>query len=314
MIKRICLLAGYDRDGLIHDYVIYLIESLSRFSKVYYFCDNDLAPGERDKLTGLATICGARRHGRYDFGSWAEMIDTIGWDTIIQFDELILTNDSCYGPFHNLDDICEQMSRRDCDFWGMTGSREILTHIQSYFVIFKKSIIRDSCFQKFWKNIEIKEFYEDVVEAYEVGLSTLLLENKFSPSTYLSSSLHENLTTFPLTTVRDFGMPFVKVKCFRDPYIGSRERISLLFRYLRKADRRVAAMIARHQGAGFLARGMLAQKQENPVYFNYGFIRARAIRDNRLKIVLFNRWRVIVSLTPRQMRRLARLPFLHVRI
>jgi len=312
--RRICLFAGHDSKGVVHDYVVHLIEGLSRFSDVHYFSDNDLADPDREKLAGIATICGSHRHGRYDFGSWAKMIERLGWETIGEFDELILANDSCYGPFTDLAAICDDMTARSCDFWGMTGSREIAFHIQSYFIVFKRRVIADPDFRQFWTTIRQESRYEDIVEKYEIGLSRLLVGKGFVPSTHLRSKLNENLMIFPLTTVRDRGMPFVKVKCFRDPYIGSRERISLLFRFLRENHAPVARLIGRHQEAGFLSRAIIDQNREPPVYFNLGFARMRSIRGSRLKIILFDKWRIIIRLPLAWMKKLSRWRCLHVRL
>lgn len=313
MTKRISLVAGYDAKGVIHDYVIHLIRCLSAISQVYYFCDNDLADGESAKLEGLATICGARRHGRYDFGSWREMIDQIGWQAIAQFDELVLVNDSCYGPFYDLSGVFERMNSQPCDFWSITCSREIAFHLQSYFLVFKNPVTADVDFQKFWSNISEESSYENVVINYEVGLSRLLLRKGFLAATYISSKLNENLTIFPLTMIRNLEMPFIKVKCFKDPYIGSRERISSLFNHI-KYNSNIARLIVEHQERGFLSKAILLQNRDQPIYFNFGFIRVRTIRDNRLKISFFNRWRLIIRATPKQMRRLSRMSCLHVRI
>ena len=312
MTKRISLVAGYDSKGVIHDYVIHLVQCLSRISQVYYFCDNDLTEGEGAKLEGLATICGARRHGRYDFGSWGEMIDQIGWQGIAQFDELVLVNDSCYGPFYDLSVVFDRMNSRPCDFWSMTGSREISFHLQSYFLVFKRPVVADLDFKKFWSQISEEFSYENVVIKYEVGLSRLLLQKGFVAATYVSSHLNENITIFPLTLVRYLRMPFIKVKCFKDPYIGSRERISELFKYVRDKNSNMARLIMDHQGRGFLSKAILVQKRDQPIYFNWGFIRVRTIRDNRLKISFFDRWRLIIRFTPKQMRRLSRMSCLHV--
>lgn len=109
-------------------------------------------------------------------------------------------------------------------------------------------------------------------------------------------------------------MPLIKVKCFKDPYIGSRERISDLFNYVRNQNSDVARLIMDHQGRGFLSKAILVQKRDQPIYFNWGFIRVRAIRDNRLKISILKRWRLIIRFTPKQMRKLSRMSCLHVNL
>lgn len=43
----------------------------------------------------------------------------IGWDRLTEYDELILANDSFYGPFEDIRKIFAEMESRDLDFWGL---------------------------------------------------------------------------------------------------------------------------------------------------------------------------------------------------
>ena len=313
-VRRIALFAGHDPNGTIPAYVVHLVRHLSRFADVFYCCDNALAAAEGDKLQDIATLCGAARHECYDFGSWAKIVATIGWDRISAYDEMIIVNDSCYGPFHDLAPICDEMSQDDCDFWGITENAEISRHIQSYFCVFKHSVLISPAFRSFWDTIEREGRYEDIVAKYEVGLSRLLFGEGFVGTAYIRTGLHENITIFPLTTLIACGMPFIKVKCFRDPYIGSRERISALLGHIRRHHRDLSGMIATHLGKGFIGKAIVAQKLDQPIYFNLGIIRMRSIRGDRLKIWVWNRWRIIIRLNPALMKRLSRWQCLHVRI
>ena len=43
---------GYDRDGIIDDYVVHYLRELARHADVFYLADGVLEPGELDKLDG----------------------------------------------------------------------------------------------------------------------------------------------------------------------------------------------------------------------------------------------------------------------
>ena len=79
-MKRICLFAGYDRDGIVDDYVIYYIKHLAEFADVFYYADCDMKAEELRKLDGIVKGAYAKRHGKYDFGSWGELMKIIGFD------------------------------------------------------------------------------------------------------------------------------------------------------------------------------------------------------------------------------------------
>lgn len=245
------------------------------------------------------------------------MIDSLGWEKISKYDELILINDSCYGPINDLAPICEQMTRRECDFWGITASHEISFHVQSYFLVFKKPILNNEKFRKFWGNVSSvngKLEYHSVVEKYEVGLSQLLCSEGFRPGTLVAAALHENLTLFPHALMKNFSAPLIKVKVFADPYIGTRERVSSIAGHLRQIAPDVYRAIASHQGEDFLTGAIKVQDSEPPFFFNFGPVKIRSIRGCRLKIVFWDKWWIIVPVPRLLLSGLSRMPFFGVRL
>ena len=96
-IKRICLFAGYNSDNVISKDVLFYLKELGRFADIYYFSDGALPPKEREKLESIVAGAWGEKHGKYDFGSWAELIRRLGWEKINSCDELLLVNDSCLG-------------------------------------------------------------------------------------------------------------------------------------------------------------------------------------------------------------------------
>lgn len=77
-MKRICLFAGYNAESKIQDYVLYYLKELSTVSDVYYMSDNNIDEEEKNKLMPYVKAVYGYKHGKYDFGSWQELIKTIG--------------------------------------------------------------------------------------------------------------------------------------------------------------------------------------------------------------------------------------------
>src|SRR5690606_29714550 len=79
-VRRICLFAGYDPDGIVDDYVVAYLRELSRHADVYYLADGVMQDGELDKLRPHTLGRWACRHGAYDFGSWSVLArEHVGW-------------------------------------------------------------------------------------------------------------------------------------------------------------------------------------------------------------------------------------------
>src|SRR5690606_24255813 len=88
-VRRVCLFAGYDADGLVDDYVLDYVRELARFADVYYLADCDMQPGQLERLAPYVRGAWAYRHGKYDFGSYSELVARLGWDAIAGYDELL---------------------------------------------------------------------------------------------------------------------------------------------------------------------------------------------------------------------------------
>ena len=76
-MKRICLFAGFNINGIIEDYVLYYLQELSKISDIYYLADNKIMPKEFEKITPYVKGDYGYKNGKYDFGSWTELINKI---------------------------------------------------------------------------------------------------------------------------------------------------------------------------------------------------------------------------------------------
>lgn len=211
-MKRICLFAGYDDGGVIHDYVVFYIKKMQEISDVYYMADCSLRGGEFERIAPFVKRADAFRHGKYDFGSWQELILKIGWEKLYEYDELILANDSCFAPLSDMKPIFDKASEDTaCDFWGMTCGTKYNVHLQSYFLVFKKNVILSDCFKEFFENVKSYENKSDIVRNLEAGLTKTLMNYGFIP---------KRLSDAPYSLYRDWktlikmGFPMLKVYVF----------------------------------------------------------------------------------------------------
>lgn len=119
---RVAVFASYDKDNIIQDYVVYYLSELKKVSeKIIFVADCNYSVDELGKIKHLANEIISKRHGEYDFGSYKRgffKAKELGW--LENCDELILCNDSCYGPIYDLKNIFYNMSLHKKDFWGIT--------------------------------------------------------------------------------------------------------------------------------------------------------------------------------------------------
>lgn len=186
-MKRICLFAGYDSNNIIHDYVIYYLKELSTVADVYYMADNEISDDEKEKIAPYVKASYGINHKKYDFGSWQELIKIIGWEALSTYDELILTNDSVFGPLYPMEKLIEKLEQdKQWDMCGITEECSIEktsktyivnNFIQSYFIIMKKNIFTQDYIKQFFKEYSYYPSKADVVLHGEKKLSKILIEN-----------------------------------------------------------------------------------------------------------------------------------------
>jgi len=126
---------------------------------------------DRAQLLSICHKLILRRNTGYDFGSYQagflEMADAR------KYEEIVLVNDSVYGPFYDLKAIFDEFARRNADIWSITDSYEHEYHLQSYFLVFKPSAWQHPLIQQFWKRLWHVKNKKAAVHLYEIGLSRL---------------------------------------------------------------------------------------------------------------------------------------------
>ncbi len=220
MQKRICLLAGFDKRGIVQDYVLYLARKLSKISDVYYFMDGKASKSELDKMKTYAKVSQCAPHKGSYFGSWQCLIFQLGWEKITSYDEMIICNDSVYGPVSNMEDIFDYMDLRDYDFWGLTENYNSYYHVDSFLMVFKNDVLKHPKFQEFWKNIVPSQNSN-----YESILTPFLSELGFNGTSYIKNYTKEDKTAYPIHLFRYNQMPFIRLKNLKIPETNLNEPI-----------------------------------------------------------------------------------------
>jgi len=100
---------------------------------------SQISDQEIEKIRNLCSLIIIRKDIGRDFGSWKIAVEKI--KDLSLYTQVILTNDSVYGPMFDFSKIFKEMEERNPDMWGITNSLTIDNHIQSYFMVFNKKMI-----------------------------------------------------------------------------------------------------------------------------------------------------------------------------
>jgi lipopolysaccharide biosynthesis protein len=226
--KRLALFAHYDAEDTVKRYVV---ECLARLrgacDRIVFVSTSHLSESEMAKVRPHCEAVLLKDNTGYDFGMWQHALEHTD---LAGVDELVLTNSSVFGPIHPLEPIFRRMAEDPCDFWGMTDNFEYRWHLQSYFLVFKREVLRSEAFRSFFWSVLPYRSKGPVVLGYEVGLTSFLVDSGFRPGAFapveswaswvlrrrMDLERRWNPTLFHPLKLLSRGMPFVKVMLLRD--------------------------------------------------------------------------------------------------
>lgn len=181
-----CVFSHYDPNGHVEPYVLQYLTELKRcgMAVVLVSTSESLDEASVRALEEVASTAILRENIGYDFGSYRVGIDHLRHRGI-RPRQLLLTNDSVFGPFHALDQVLADAQAHD--LYGMTDSFDFHHHVQSFFLVYGERVLQSQDFADFWNEVEFIDagepgFKQQIILRYEVGGSQYFLERGYSVS------------------------------------------------------------------------------------------------------------------------------------
>lgn len=170
---RLVFFAHFDPDNQVDEYVRFYIEKLYSLGSTIIFVSG--SPYLRmESAAKVAPYCAAiytRRTLSLDFGSWHlawQQMKRKHWQ-LEDFEQLLLANDSVYGPLFDLNEMFAEF--HDADMYGVTESEEQQPHLQSYFLLWDLNPRACSFIEEFWKKFRYVVRKETLIKRCEIGIS-----------------------------------------------------------------------------------------------------------------------------------------------
>ncbi|MEO1001878.1 MAG: rhamnan synthesis F family protein [Cyanobacteria bacterium J06638_7] len=210
--RPLLIYAHWDQQPPVRQDVLEQVRQYGRYADVVFVsaCAR-LATDDRslDELCRLCEVVLIRENEGYDFGSWKAGIETC-WGDVLQASQLILTNDSCYGPVVDFEDLFQRLKGSAADVVGLTEVSSIRPHLQSYFIAYRSTVVRSPVFRVFWEEIGLWNDKLALVTALEVAWMAVLERLGFSREALYGCG-HGNIThTHWRELIEDQQFPFIK--------------------------------------------------------------------------------------------------------
>ncbi len=234
--RRICIFSFYCTNGVVNDYVLYLLKELSGVCEKIIFTVNGHITDESENFVKKYTdkIINRPNLG-FDAGAYKTVLCGEMADQLINYDELILCNDTFWGPFVPMKDIFEKMKSSECDFWGLCNYKNnYCDYIPSFFYVFRESITRNNILQKYFQK-NVAELADDIHYPYcqfEIGLYDFLVATHYKPGWYVNI---DNIDFYkePDVLLYKYYFPLMKRRILSKEYF-SKERLEASLTYVDK--------------------------------------------------------------------------------
>lgn len=229
-MKRLAIMVLYDSNGKIDLYVDYLLKAVQKLlSKLIIVVNGAICKEDYVRLNGFTKSIYVRDNEGFDAGAYKDIflnfIPKVEW---MHYDEILLMNDTFYGPFYPLSDVWDRFNNEKIDFWGMTrhpkGSyvdgTEMPSHIQAYFMVVKRKLLRSDEFFTFWENMPYPRDMEEAINNFEIRFTTYFEERGFigkalmdlGNASFMEEDNRNPYLYYNLWLIKEKRIPFLKKK------------------------------------------------------------------------------------------------------
>ena len=224
--NRFTLFIFFDKDGIVDDYKLYYLAELAKnSSKVLTIINGEIRDGEKTKLEKFGEVI-QRENVGFDVTAYKFGIERIGYENLAKYDELILCNDTVFGPLYPFSEVFNDMDKKKVDLWGLTkGYSDVVPlrgkivefgdHIHSYFIVIRNSILKSSDFKDYWQTFPRIRTYYDAVFKFEVRFTEFFTKKGYNYGVFVHTddikALTKNHLAFMTTELlKERRLPIVK--------------------------------------------------------------------------------------------------------
>ncbi len=211
--KEVVIVAHWDPDNIIDPYVVYQCKNFIKLGKEVILISSHPIQ-ECHALSTSHTWCHAiiyRTCPGYDFTSWKAGLDC--FPSLFEAKELTLTNDSYFGPINSFGNTYKRMEIFSCDFWGMNYSLTRKPHLQSFFIVLKKQVLKHYSFADFFNSVPLDNSRKLAV-LFEISFTLWLALHGFTPAAFCRQKklfhFELNFPTYYPHLLIEYGVPIFK--------------------------------------------------------------------------------------------------------
>ena len=210
--RRLLIFFFYDKDGIVDRYIPYMLEDMKKnVSDILFVSNGKINVKSKPVVEKVTKNILERKNVGLDVWAYKEAIESIGWDKLEEYDEVILMNYTIMGPIYPFREMFSVMNQKDLDFWGLTKFHEapydpfgiiecgyIPEHIQSHFIAVRNPILKSEEFKEYWESLPEINSYEESIAFHETQFTKHFEKLGFLWDVYIDSNDLEGFTYGPI--------------------------------------------------------------------------------------------------------------------
>lgn len=203
-MKRLCIYLTYDKDSVVDAYIGYMLKELRECADhLAVVCNEEKVEEGIEHIQGYADEIFFRENKGFDAGGFKDALCLfLGWDKVWEYDELILVNDSMFGPFCPMREIFAEMDKRPADFWGIARAeygacksnfgRDVPEHIQTYFMAVRTRMLHSDAFRAYWEGMPYYPVFSQLFQEYEFKFTQHFAELGYTYDTLADTKANDS--------------------------------------------------------------------------------------------------------------------------
>jgi lipopolysaccharide biosynthesis protein len=188
--RRLVVYVVYDRRGGVEDFVVHALAGLREHAaRVVVVVNGSLTDEGRAKLGPVSDSVLVRENRGFDIWAHKEALEFVG--DLSSFDEVVLTNDTWFGPVRPYGPVLARMAARPVHFWGMTdhaeevpnpftGEGRLPYHLQSFWIAVRREMFLSEQWERYWAELPVMPGYFDAVLKHEAVFTEHFTQRGFS--------------------------------------------------------------------------------------------------------------------------------------
>ena len=196
----------YDRDGIVDDYIKYMLSDLRKsLSYLLVVCNGKPSDMAVETLESVSDEVLIRANSGFDVGGYREGLFHIGFKELRKYDEVVMLNYTFFGSIYPFEEAFAKMSDMDLDFWGLTKHHKVdpdpfgtleygylPEHIQSHFLVLRRSLFDSDDYKEFIISMKNPATYLDSICGYEAIFTKKFEDKGYKWAVYVDTDRFEN--------------------------------------------------------------------------------------------------------------------------